>query len=170
MLKALARSIRRIASKRRWAQFSLGTMLMLVTALCVWLGAVVNQARHEREGLEAAERLGAMVRFDYQMEYRERPENNIVYAEREPPGPKWLRRFLGGWRLANGFRRPGLVASVQSFRRSRPVGASIDRGDLNSQGCALGYRMRPRWGQIHCERVSSSSGPPKFASVVTALC
>ena len=95
MIPRLAKQVRWFAPKRRWMQFSLGTMLVLLTALCIWLAVVVNRARCEREGLAAAERLRAQVRFDYQIEYRKRPKNDVLYLRREPPGPRWLREIIG---------------------------------------------------------------------------
>ncbi|HVX11619.1 MAG TPA: HEAT repeat domain-containing protein [Pirellulales bacterium] len=55
--------------KRRWAQFSLGTILLAVTLLCVWLGDYVSEVRKLERQLSdvdeevrerAAERLGYM--------------------------------------------------------------------------------------------------------------
>ncbi|HVC95631.1 MAG TPA: hypothetical protein VND64_18200 [Pirellulales bacterium] len=38
MNDALAKLVALLTPKRRWAQFSLATMFIVVTALCVWLG------------------------------------------------------------------------------------------------------------------------------------
>jgi hypothetical protein len=71
--KPLARLVALITPKRRWAQFSLATMFVVVTALCVWLAVVVNRAQRQRDAVAAIEALGGWV----------------GYAE-NPPG----RRFL----------------------------------------------------------------------------
>src|SRR5262245_19997517 len=64
-------------AKRRWLRFSLRTMLLLITALCIWLGYQVNAARRQREALAAIARAGGTVYFD----------------RRTPPD--WLHQFLG---------------------------------------------------------------------------
>jgi hypothetical protein len=49
MAKPLAKLVKRLTPKRRWAQFSLFTMFVVVTVLCVWLSVVVNRAHRLRE-------------------------------------------------------------------------------------------------------------------------
>ena len=48
--------------RRRWFQYSLRTLLVLVTVLCVWLGVTVNRARKQREAVAAIQELGGTVR------------------------------------------------------------------------------------------------------------
>ena len=40
--------------RRRWLRFSLRSLLILITILCVWLGVKVNQARRQKEAFTAA--------------------------------------------------------------------------------------------------------------------
>ena len=42
--------------RRRWFQFSLGSLFVLLTVLCVWLGVTVERARKQRESVEAIEK------------------------------------------------------------------------------------------------------------------
>ncbi|HEV3022128.1 MAG TPA: DUF1559 domain-containing protein [Pirellulales bacterium] len=44
MAKPLTKLVSPLKPKRRWAQYSLDLMFVVVTALCAWLGAVVNPA------------------------------------------------------------------------------------------------------------------------------
>ena len=37
--------------RRRWFQYSLRTLFVLVTVLCVWLGVTVERARKQREAV-----------------------------------------------------------------------------------------------------------------------
>ena len=53
-------------SPRRWFQYSLRSFLVLLTALAVWLGIVVNRAREQREAVKAIEALGGIVHYDWQ--------------------------------------------------------------------------------------------------------
>jgi len=75
-----------VAKRRRWFRYSLRTMLVAVTLLCVWLGAVVNPARRQRQTVEKLrESTGrAFIRYDYE----DRGSTN-------PRAPDWLRRLLG---------------------------------------------------------------------------
>lgn len=66
---------------RRWLQFSLRSFLVLLTALAVWLGIVVNRVREQREAVKAIEALGGYVGYDS-----------------PPSGLDWLRQIIG-----NGF-------------------------------------------------------------------
>jgi hypothetical protein len=53
--------------KTRWLRFSLRTLLLLITALCIWLGVQVTAARRQKEAVEAILKAGGQVGFDYQM-------------------------------------------------------------------------------------------------------
>src|SRR5487761_1847889 len=67
MMKRFAKFLSFVKPKRRWAQFSLGTMLLALTVLCVWLADYVSPVRRLERQLRdpnedvrelAAERLG----------------------------------------------------------------------------------------------------------------
>ena len=75
--------------KRRWYQYSLRSLMILMTVLCIWLGYLSNEARKQRNVVAWVEdKLGA-VRYDY--EYIE----NVGWSDNEPPGPDWLREWIG---------------------------------------------------------------------------
>jgi hypothetical protein len=76
MAKPLANLLSVLTPKRRWAQFSLASMFVVVTVLCVWLGAVVNRANRQREAVAAIEALGGEVR------YERSPKNADTYFTR----------------------------------------------------------------------------------------
>jgi hypothetical protein len=50
--------LRSLKPKRRWAQFSLGTLLAVVTVLGVLLGLVTRAAHRQRSAVAAISRLG----------------------------------------------------------------------------------------------------------------
>ena len=79
-----------VKPKRRWLSYSLRTMLLLVTLLCVWLGVQVNRANKQRRAVEAIEKLGGAVMYDCE-ERRYRPGG----SGSKPPGPAWLRTLIG---------------------------------------------------------------------------
>lgn len=71
--------------KRRWCQFRLRT-LMIVVVICsvdaAWLGRKLDQKRRERAAVKAVEELGGWA------EYAKSPSGDRL-------GPSWLRQILG---------------------------------------------------------------------------
>ncbi len=68
--------------KRRWFQYSLGTLLLFVTVCavpCSWLSVKMRQAERQREAATAIEKLGGKVRWDSKASGK----------------PAWLRGLLG---------------------------------------------------------------------------
>lgn len=74
--------------KRRWMRFSLRTLLLLVLFVSIgltWLKIKMNQARQRRAVVEAIEKAGGAVNYDY-------------FAGRGPSDssvPHWAREFFG---------------------------------------------------------------------------
>jgi len=80
-------------SRRRWYQYSLRTLLIVVTlAGCgfAWLGIRVREAREQAAAVAAISGLGGIVIYDYQVDARGDPVHDA-----EPPGPEWLHVLLG---------------------------------------------------------------------------
>jgi hypothetical protein len=61
MAKPLAKLVTLITPKRRWAQFSLATLLLVVTMLCVGLSLVIAPAERQRRAVAAIEAIGGVV-------------------------------------------------------------------------------------------------------------
>ena len=53
-------------ARRRWLRYSLRTLMVLVTVLCVWLAIKVNAARRRADVVAAIQKAGT-VWFDYQL-------------------------------------------------------------------------------------------------------
>src|SRR5262245_47882876 len=82
---------------KRWLRFSLRTMLLLITVLCIWLGFQVNAARRQREAVAAILDAGGTVYYDYQVISRGVGLPRYGFdLSRTPPGPEWLRKYIGG--------------------------------------------------------------------------
>lgn len=84
-------------SKRRWYQYSLRTLLIIVTffaVACSWFAVKLQQARRQREAVETIVKFGGAVRYEYQL------AGTIIPPE-EPPGPVWIRKLLGDDFFAN---------------------------------------------------------------------
>jgi Leucine Rich repeat len=75
---------------RTLLQFRLGTLLLAVTVFGVWLGIQVNRANRQRRAIAAIEAARGVIRFDYQ-----RDANGQRIPDAEPPGPRWLRKWIG---------------------------------------------------------------------------
>jgi hypothetical protein len=81
--------------KRRWYQYSLRTLFVVVTLCalaCSWFVVKMRQAERQHEAVESIEELGGRVFYDYQ---------HGGAAGATPPGPAWLRRLLGDDFAAN---------------------------------------------------------------------
>ncbi len=75
---------------RKLLQFRLGTLLMAVTIIAVWLGMLVNKANRQKRAIAAIDAAQGVIHFDYQFDV-----NGQRHPNAEPPGPKSLRRLLG---------------------------------------------------------------------------
>ncbi len=53
--------------RRRWLQFRLRTLLLLVLVLCGWLAWMRYEAREQREAVEWVREMGGSVTYDYEM-------------------------------------------------------------------------------------------------------
>ena len=79
--------------KRRWLQFSLRTLFVVVTVFCIWVGITAKRAREQRLAVEAILELGGTVFYDFH--YYEEDGETSINPSREPSSPKWLRDWLG---------------------------------------------------------------------------
>ena len=71
---------------RRWYQFSLRTLLLVMTVFAVWLGIKIHQARQQKQAVAAIEKLGGTVYYDYQVTTDSRAWSK-ARAKPKPPGP-----------------------------------------------------------------------------------
>jgi hypothetical protein len=134
--------------RRRWLRFSLRSLLILNTILCVWLGVKVNQARRQKEAVAALLELGAIVRYEHQ-KHDSRP---YVYdPEKDLNVPGWLRELAGDDFFQTvvhvHFLRPGsdddLVHLAALPRLERLVVNGQDNGRNNVTDAGLAHLPRP---------------------------
>ncbi len=77
--------------KRRWYQFSIKTLLAFVVLSCVAMGLLcvpVFRARRQAAAVAAMKKLRCSIVYDYQL-------RRATSVPRVPPGPTWLRRWIG---------------------------------------------------------------------------
>ncbi|PHR95541.1 MAG: hypothetical protein COA78_29940 [Blastopirellula sp.] len=77
--------------RRFYLRFTLRTLLVVMTAICLLLGWKVNQAKRQRDVVTWIEKHAGIVTYQYQTE-RDPFSND---PEPEPPGPTWLRNIIG---------------------------------------------------------------------------
>lgn len=82
--------MRRLLIARRHLQFSLGTALLATTAFSIWLGLQTDAAHRQRRVVAEIRRLGGEVYYDWQID-----ENEVKTHQAGPPGPGWLRHWIG---------------------------------------------------------------------------
>ena len=76
--------------KRRWFQYSLRTLLVLVAAIGVVLATVVIPAVRQRRAVERVRALDGWIGYDYRFHV-----DGTEDADASPPGPEWLRGLIG---------------------------------------------------------------------------
>ncbi len=72
-------------------RFSLRTLLVLLTIVCVVLGVIVSRAERQRRAVAAIVKAGGEVAYDYEIY----PEMDEGGDRVDLPGPDWLCRLLG---------------------------------------------------------------------------
>lgn len=91
--------------RRRYLTFSLRTLFILLTALAVWLGIVVNRAREQREAVKAIKALRGSVVYDWELQHTPDGDISDPRPYGKPTGPAWLRRITGD----DYFQEPEIV-------------------------------------------------------------
>ncbi len=82
--------------RRSWLRFSLRSLLLFVTVLAIWLGFKVSDARRERAGCAAIERLDLYAYQDYHKNPKPGAPGKFIWNDKaSPPGPDWLRKWIG---------------------------------------------------------------------------
>ena len=76
--------------RRRFLQFSLRTLFVLMTVFAVWFGWKMNKAREQAKAVAWVQEMGGWVRYDYEFDQ----EDEFIEGAK-PPGPEWLREVLG---------------------------------------------------------------------------
>ena len=77
--------------KPRWRSFSLRTLLVGVTVLCVWLAWWLSAAKKQREVADWVRSFNCIPYYSYQVDARGWPDPNDLQS----PIPKWLEDRLG---------------------------------------------------------------------------
>jgi hypothetical protein len=88
MPMATSKLVALLTPKRRWLQFRLKTIFVLVVIVavpCMWLKSKMERKHKERAAVAEIKRLGGHVYYDWQ----------IPDPDEEPPGPVWLRKLFG---------------------------------------------------------------------------
>lgn len=79
--------------RRRWLRYSLITLLVLVVSAGIamsWIAHRLQRSVRQHEAVEAILKTGGVVRFDFEID-----QSGNSLAEASPPGPAWLRYWLG---------------------------------------------------------------------------
>ena len=78
--------------RRRWLQFSLRTLMLVVTVFCIWLGITAKRARDQKEVVVALRNLNVRVTYDYQVEAS---RLHFARTNKPAPWPTWLCDLFG---------------------------------------------------------------------------
>ena len=78
---------------RRRLRVSIGALCLVVAAVALGLAWTTNEARRQRRAIEAIKALNGTYHFDYEFVGGDPRATEIPGAK--PPGPAWLRRWIG---------------------------------------------------------------------------
>jgi hypothetical protein len=95
---------------RPWARVSIRVMMLMVLVIAVLLGWQANKAREQREAVQAVQRYGGWVHYDYEF------VNGTLTPGRSPWAPRWLRKMLGDQFFQN-VRQVNLIFDQSSGKR-----------------------------------------------------
>jgi len=108
-------------SRRSWYQYTLRTLLIVVTAAGCglgWLGWKVREARQQQAAVAAILKLGGRVSYDYQFDAA-----GSFLSSGAPPGPEWLHALLGD----DFFRSVYQIDFLSLLRDSTLTDANLER-------------------------------------------
>lgn len=117
-----------MTSRRQFLRFSVGTLMLIVSVFCVWLGYLVNQANRQQEAVEVIETLNGKLRYDY--EYN--PASGGFSASPSPV-PEWLREL----------RLEGLMVTLEYVDLH---GTVLSEDDLKTLSRHSGFRFLDFYG------------------------
>jgi hypothetical protein len=96
-IKLVTTIIRMLTPKRRWVQFSLSTLFVVMTAICVWLSAHMRAVNRQRAAIAVVVCADGNCYYDYEFD----GTGHLIDPPAEPAGPAWLLKLLGIDHLAN---------------------------------------------------------------------
>ena len=87
-------------TKKRWLSFSLRTMLVLLTIVCVWLGFKVHRVERQKAAITWVESVGGTVSYDYELDeagvlFGHYDQSGDWICDATLPRPRWLRELIG---------------------------------------------------------------------------
>lgn len=115
----------------RWFRFSLATMFVAVTVLCVVLAVIARRAEQERRAVALIEKRGGTIVYDFQYQ-----PTGLHDYDATPPCPKWVENLIG----IHYFARVAVVSLYRSDVRDDDL---IEVGNLSGlrelllEGCPV---------------------------------
>src|SRR5215212_15035 len=79
-----------VGSRRRRIRFSLRSVFVLVSVLCVWMGYLYSSAKRQERAVASIEQAGGHIEYDWW-----RGADGNPSPQPTPRGPAWLRSLLG---------------------------------------------------------------------------
>jgi hypothetical protein len=116
--------------RRRWLRFSLRTLLVLLTALAIWLGFVTKRVHDQRRAVALLDSVGITPNYDYQARYD--ADGFLIFDPTRPRPP--LSRFREQLGADYFFDAVAILDT---------------RGDADSQTIAAAAARLPRLRQLH---------------------
>jgi hypothetical protein len=90
MRSFLSKASAALKPKRRWFQYRLRTLLLLMTVVAVWMGFWADRARRQEQAVNKVQELGGHLAFAFQFDSQGNWKKNP-----KPKAPAWVRNAIG---------------------------------------------------------------------------
>ncbi|HEV7222461.1 MAG TPA: leucine-rich repeat domain-containing protein [Pirellulales bacterium] len=140
MLKGMAGLLTTLKPKHRWMQFSLRTVLVLVTLLCIALGLWVVPAERQRRAVAAIQEL----------------DGRVSYVEADPASEMFPLTFLRRWLPPDYFNEIKYIALYRS--KDTDAGLAHLQGLTSLQRLYLDNTQVTDAGLTHLHGLTSLQG------------
>ncbi len=78
--------------KLRWYQYSLRSLLIVMTVFAIWFGPHMDRARKQKRAVEVFREIGGEVRYENHFQHQ---ANVTRFDKGKPSTPKWLGKIVG---------------------------------------------------------------------------
>ena len=126
-------------------RFGLGTMLVVLTVVCVWFGPKCYYAKRQQLAVEAIQNVGGQFFYDYQARRPSDPRGigHAYVSGSEPNGPAFLRRLLFSGHFFDKplalkmFEKEAITNDCLVHLRSLPTLQEVHFWKVELRGCDL---------------------------------
>ena len=139
--------------KRRWFQFRLRTLLVVILVLSLplsWFAVRMERARRQREAVEAIEQMGGSVMYDWE---RDPNRPDVLYVDH--PVPSWALDLLGEDFFSNVTHVSASFSRAGDYREIHDTNLESFRGMNTLSHLDLSWTQMTDDGLNHLEHLTN---------------